>query len=61
LRRNAAIVLGNCGDTSVLPLLQEVAQDADPIVQAAARWAITRISQRFHVSISTPSGGAAIH
>jgi epoxyqueuosine reductase len=61
LRRNAAIVLGNCGDTSALPLLQEVAQDADPVVQAAARWAITRICQRFNISTSAPSGTTTTH
>jgi epoxyqueuosine reductase len=46
LRRNAAIVLGNIGDSSVLPLLESLRDDADPVVQAAVRWAIERIRQR---------------
>jgi epoxyqueuosine reductase len=55
LRRNAVIVLGNCGDTSVLPVLQEVAQDADPVVRDAALWAISRIQQRYNTSTPTSS------
>ncbi len=43
LRRNAAIVLGNCGDTKALPALERAANDTDPVVRDAAIWAIERI------------------
>src|SRR5262249_23144873 len=46
LLRNAAIVLGNTGDASALPLLERAREDADPVVSEAAEWAIGRLQQR---------------
>jgi len=49
LLRNAAIVLGNLGDASVLPRLQESCHDPDPVIAAAARWAVQQIRQRLQL------------
>ncbi len=46
LLRNAAIVLGNTGDSSALPALERAALDADEVIRDAATWAITRIRAR---------------
>ncbi|HEX6627991.1 MAG TPA: tRNA epoxyqueuosine(34) reductase QueG [Gemmatimonadaceae bacterium] len=46
LRRNAAVVLGNTGDTQNIAVLAETAADADPVVGEHARWAIERITER---------------
>jgi epoxyqueuosine reductase len=46
LVRNAALVLGNTGDASVLPALEKALADEDPVIQDASRWAIARIQQR---------------
>lgn len=46
LLRNAAIVLGNTGDTSALPALERAANDADGVISDAAKWAIGRILAR---------------
>jgi epoxyqueuosine reductase len=43
LLRNAALILGNCGDRAALPALRRAAADDDPIIRDAARWAIERI------------------
>ncbi|MBA2226468.1 tRNA epoxyqueuosine(34) reductase QueG [Thermogemmata fonticola] len=61
LRRNAAIVLGNRGDTSVLPVLQQAAQDADPLVRDAALWAISRIHQRYSISAPASSNNTTTY
>jgi epoxyqueuosine reductase len=46
LLRNAAIVLGNIGDPSAIRALEHAADDPDPIIAEAARWAIEQIRQR---------------
>jgi epoxyqueuosine reductase len=46
LLRNAAVVLGNTGDESVLPALRRALTDPDPVVRDAAEWAIAEISAR---------------
>ena len=46
LLRNAAIVLGNCGDASALPALRRALEDPEPMVRDAAAWAIARIEQK---------------
>jgi epoxyqueuosine reductase len=46
LLRNAAIVLGNCGDASALPALERALDDAEPLIREAAQWAINRIRER---------------
>lgn len=43
LLRNAAIALGNLGDTAALPALERALEDAEPLVREASRWAIGRI------------------
>jgi epoxyqueuosine reductase len=43
LLRNAALVLGNCGDPAALPALERALTDPEPLVREAACWAIDRI------------------
>jgi epoxyqueuosine reductase len=43
LRRNAAIAMGNSGNQEFLPLLDELAADADESVSESARWARARL------------------
>ena len=43
LRRNVAIALGNSGDRRLLPALEKLAADGDPMVAEHARWAMTRL------------------
>jgi epoxyqueuosine reductase len=45
LRRNAIIAMGNSGDHKFLPVLERLAEDPDPILADAARWAISRYRQ----------------
>jgi epoxyqueuosine reductase len=42
--RNAAIAAGNGGDPALLPALNALLNDEDPVVAEAAAWAIARIS-----------------
>lgn len=44
--RNAALVLGNTGDARALPVLREALTDAEPLVRAAAAWAVARVERR---------------
>lgn len=44
--RNAAIAAGNSGDMTLLPLLAELRNDADPVVVDAVDWAIQRLQQQ---------------
>ncbi len=44
LRRNAVVAMGNSGDRSFLPFLQELEADQDPVVAEAARWALARLA-----------------
>lgn len=60
LRRNAAIVLGNIGDDSALPSLQRAAEDDDPVVAEAARWAVAQIEQRI-ATVPSASQAWKIH
>ena len=46
LVRNAAIVLGNVGDRSALPALEQAARDPDPVIAEAASWAREAILRR---------------
>jgi epoxyqueuosine reductase len=39
LRRNAAIAMGNSGTQGFRPVLDKLAEDEDPVVAEAARWA----------------------
>ena len=46
LLRNAAIALGNLGDTRALPALRQAMGDSELLVREAARWSIDRLSHR---------------
>lgn len=43
LRRNAAIVLGNRGDSSAIPCLVEALQDSAPLVRGAIVWSLGKL------------------
>ena len=43
LRRNAAIVLGNRGDSAGIPCLIESLSDASPLVRGAVVWALRKL------------------
>ena len=43
LRRNAAIVLGNRGDSSAIPVLIEALQDFSPLVRGATAWSLGKL------------------
>ena len=45
LLRNAAIVLGNRGESVALPALEKALADPEPLVREAAQWAISQINQ----------------
>ena len=44
--RNVCVALGNVGDGSDLPALEEAARDPEPLIAEHARWAIRRIQER---------------
>lgn len=44
--RNVCVALGNIGDTSALPALQQAAGDHEPLVAEHARWASAEIESR---------------
>ncbi len=41
--RNVMIAIGNSGDMALRPVAQALAEDADPVVAEAARWAVERL------------------
>jgi epoxyqueuosine reductase len=43
LRRNVAIAIGNSGDASLIPVLEEMAQDEDPVVAEHADWGLKEL------------------
>ncbi len=43
VRRNAAIAMGNSGDRQLIPQLEKMAADEDPIVAEHARWALAKL------------------
>ncbi|HEY9172471.1 MAG TPA: tRNA epoxyqueuosine(34) reductase QueG [Verrucomicrobiae bacterium] len=51
LRRNVCVALGNVGDKSCLPRLEDAASDADTLVAEHARWATSQIEQRARTGI----------
>jgi epoxyqueuosine reductase len=46
LLRNVCVALGNVGDASVLPALQQATADSEPLIAEHARWAIGEIASR---------------
>lgn len=42
--RNVAVALGNSHDRAALPVLQQAANDADPLIAEHAQWAIAQIT-----------------
>ena len=46
LLRNVSVALGNTGDTTSLPVLQQAANDTEPLIAEHARWAIEQIQAR---------------
>jgi len=45
LLRNAAIVLGNRGDLSAVPVLKRVLSDTEPLIRGAAAWALGQLGE----------------
>ena len=41
--RNAAVVLGNCGEVSAVPTLAVVLSDEEPLVRGAVAWALGKL------------------
>ena len=46
LLRNVCVALGNTGDVSVLPALNQAASDSERLIAEHARWAIERIQSK---------------
>jgi epoxyqueuosine reductase len=46
LLRNVCVALGNVGDASALPALQQATTDSEPLIAEHARWAIDTISAK---------------
>lgn len=44
--RNVCVALGNTGDKSALPALENAARDSEPLIAEHARWAISEIESR---------------
>jgi epoxyqueuosine reductase len=44
LRRNAAIAMGNSGDPRLIPVLEKLETDDDPVVSESARWGLDKLS-----------------
>lgn len=45
LLRNAALVLGNRGDLSAVPVLKKVLGDSEPLIRGAAAWALGKLGE----------------
>ena len=46
MRRNAAIAMGNSGESRFIPLLEEMSGDESPVVAEHARWALERLMHK---------------
>jgi epoxyqueuosine reductase len=44
--RNVCVALGNVGDESTLPALENASRDSEPLIAEHARWAISEIKSR---------------
>jgi epoxyqueuosine reductase len=56
LLRNVALAIGNAGGAAERPLLERLAEDADPLVAEHARWGLRRLDAR--LSAAAGSSGA---
>jgi epoxyqueuosine reductase len=56
LLRNVCVALGNVGDETVLPALQQAATDPEPLIAEHARWAIEQIEARTRSRSSAVQG-----
>jgi epoxyqueuosine reductase len=54
LLRNAALILGNRGDVSALPVLEPALADPDEVVREAVQWAVERIRAAIRLQSPTP-------
>jgi epoxyqueuosine reductase len=52
LRRNAVVAIGNSGDAGLVPLLDQLALDADEVVAEHARWALQRLRGAAETDVS---------
>jgi epoxyqueuosine reductase len=52
--RNAALILGNRGETRALPALQQLLTDPDIVLRESAAWAIERIQERRRLARQAP-------
>ena len=43
LRRNAVLAMGNSGESRFIAKLRKLANDDDPVVADAARWAVDKL------------------
>ena len=46
LLRNVCVALGNTGDASALPALNQAAKDSEPLIAEHARWEVDRIQSK---------------
>jgi epoxyqueuosine reductase len=51
--RNVCVALGNVGTEADLPVLQRLADDADPLIAEHADWAINEIQDRINLETSS--------
>ena len=52
LLRNVCVALGNTGSPADVPALQRTAETEEEMIAEHARWAITRIQERYQGSFS---------
>ncbi len=57
LLRNVCVALGNTGDISALPALEQAAHDAEPLIAEHARWAMDQIRSSPPGKSNSPSTG----
>jgi epoxyqueuosine reductase len=44
--RNLAVVIGNTGNADDIPILEQAAQDDEPLIREHAKWAIKKVNSR---------------
>ena len=44
-RRNVAVAIGNSGDASLIPVLEEMSQDEDPTLAEHAKWGLKQLCE----------------